>query len=323
MSAQPVRQFNVGPVPVLVFERKRDMGAAAARRAADIMGRAIQDRGKARVIVGTGNSQDEVIDELTRQPIDWQAVEVFHMDEYVGMAHTHTASFRRWLRTRLADVVNPAATHYIDGDAADIDAAIKRYSDLLTAETIDVCFCGFGENGHIAFNDPHVADFEDPATVKCVELDEKCRLQQVGEGHFPSLDEAPHLFHQPDGSVIARWIVDGEVHEKTFASGAPIRLPAFENLLGAEFVLAPHTPDPATLPMPERVFVLGDVEGEYDALCAMLRAGGVIDDDGHWSYGRGHLVSVGDMVDRGKHVTEVLWLMYRLEREAEARLPSV
>lgn len=132
------------------------------------------------------------------------------------------------------------------------------------------------------------------------------------------LDEAPHLFHQPDGSVIARWIVDGNVHEETFARGAPIRLSAFKDLLGAEFVLAPHAPDPATLPMPERVFVLGDVEGEYDALRAMLRAGGVIDDDGRWIYGRGHLVSVGDMVDRGDQVTEVLWLMYRLAREAGA-----
>ncbi|MHC4909079.1 MAG: metallophosphoesterase [Planctomycetota bacterium] len=132
------------------------------------------------------------------------------------------------------------------------------------------------------------------------------------------LDEAPHLFHQADGSVLARWIVDGAVHEQAFEAGAAIRLPAYADLLGDELVTAPHAPDPAVLPMPERVFVLSDVEGEYEALVAMLRAGGVIDPAGRWCYGEGHLVSVGDMVDRGEQVTEVLWLMYRLEREAEA-----
>ncbi|MAE63320.1 MAG: glucosamine-6-phosphate deaminase [Phycisphaeraceae bacterium] len=187
----PVRSFGAGTAQVHVFADKRDMGAAAARDATAIIGRAIEQRGVARLIVGTGNSQDEVIDELTRQPVDWKSVVLFHMDEYVGMPMTHPASFRLWLKTRLADVVGPRDAHYLAGDAADQAAECRRYADLLGEAPIDLCFIGFGENGHIAFNDPHVADFNDLETVKIVEMDEKCRAQQVGEGHFPDLASMP------------------------------------------------------------------------------------------------------------------------------------
>ena len=191
MPNPSLRSFTVRDVPVHVFDDKRDMGAAAASESAAYIGEGIVQRGVARIIVGTGNSQNEVIDELKRLPVDWASVEVFHMDEYVGMADTHPASFRRWLRTRVADVVHPKMTYYLAGDAADIDAEAQRYSELLTQAPIDVCFVGFGENGHIAFNDPHVADFGDPHVVKCVDIDERCRMQQVGEGHFCDLDTVP------------------------------------------------------------------------------------------------------------------------------------
>jgi glucosamine-6-phosphate deaminase len=136
--------------------------------------------------------QDRLIHWLTRQAvIDWKAVEVVHMDEYVGMPMTHSASFRRWLKTHLADVVPAGMFHYLAGDAEDLDAEIERYASKLAMAPIDLCFIGFGENGHIAFNDPHEADFDDPRPIKRVKLDEKCRLQQVGEGHFPNLDAAP------------------------------------------------------------------------------------------------------------------------------------
>ncbi len=175
----------------MIFEKKRDMGAAAAREAAQRIEHGIDRRGRARIIIGTGNSQDEVIDELTRCPIDFSAVEAFHMDEYVGMSDSHPASFHRWLRMRFADVVHPMQTHYMNGDADDLDQECLRYGKLLNSAPIDVCFIGFGENGHIAFNDPHVAEFNDRKKVKRVAMDERCRQQQVGEGHFPSLEAAP------------------------------------------------------------------------------------------------------------------------------------
>ena len=116
---------------------------------------------------------------------------MFHLDEYVGMTDSHPASFRRWNKSRLVDKVNPRTAHYLAGDAADLEIEMKRYGDLITAAPIDVAFVGFGENGHIAFNDPHVADFKDPQIVKRVLLDETCRRQQVGEGHFQHIDSTP------------------------------------------------------------------------------------------------------------------------------------
>lgn len=175
-----------------VYDTKKEMGGAAAERAAQIIRDAVAKRGRARVIVATGNSQLDFIEALTsRTDVPWSSVDIFHMDEYVGMNDQHPASFRRWIRERVVDRVRPGSAHYMAGDAEDIDAECMRYTALLQAAPIDVAFVGIGENGHIAFNDPHVADFQDPATVKRVELDETCRRQQVGEGHFPDLNAVP------------------------------------------------------------------------------------------------------------------------------------
>lgn len=142
-------------------------------------------------MVATGNSQIAFMDALTRQSIDWNRVDVFHMDEYLGISDDHSASFRLWIKTRLEDKVHPRHMHYIQGDSPDPDAEILRYSALLEAAPIDVAFVGFGENGHVAFNDPPTADFNDPLTVKRVQLDEACRQQQAGEGHFKDLASVP------------------------------------------------------------------------------------------------------------------------------------
>jgi glucosamine-6-phosphate deaminase len=129
---------------------------------------------------------------LARMPdIDWSNVEVFHMDEYVGLPSTHPASFRRWLKTYLTNLVNSRCVYYLDGDAPNVGQECQRYSDLIHSSSLDICFLGFGENGHIGFNDPHVADFSDPLAVKLVDLDEACRRQQVGEGHFSNLESVP------------------------------------------------------------------------------------------------------------------------------------
>lgn len=165
---------------------------AAAADAAIALRLCLARRGEARIMVGTGNSQLEMIRALTRQPdIDWQKVDAFHLDEYVGIAADHPASFRRWIRHNFEQAVRPRSVSYIEGDAADLAAMLEDYSRRLLASPIDLAFVGIGENGHIAFNDPHVADFNDPAIVKRVELDAACRRQQVGEGHFPDLDHVP------------------------------------------------------------------------------------------------------------------------------------
>ena len=192
MPKPPLRSFQVDKARVYVYQSKRDTSEAAARDAAAILRDSLAQRASARIIVGTGNSQDDMVRALVHEPdIDWSRVEVFHMDEYVGMSEQHPASFRRWLREHVVDVVHPGKRHFLCGDAPDLSEECERYAALLHSAPIDICFIGFGENGHIAFNDPGVADFHDPLAVKRVTLDERCRMQQVGEGHFPSLDAVP------------------------------------------------------------------------------------------------------------------------------------
>lgn len=184
--------FQAGLLSVAVFPSVAEMAAAAAQRAALVIQEAIRTQGSARIIVATGNSQIEMISRLVRLPgIDWSRVDAFHMDEYVGLSREHPASFRRWIKTRFADVAQPRSVEYLEGDAADLDAEMQRYTKLLQEAPIDLCLAGIGENGHIAFNDPPVADFQDPRVVKVVTLDEACRRQQVGEGHFSGMDTVP------------------------------------------------------------------------------------------------------------------------------------
>jgi glucosamine-6-phosphate deaminase len=184
--------FTVDRAIIHVFESKASLGSAAAARAANMLRSALSARGRSRLVLGTGNSQEELIASLAATTdLDWSRIELFHLDEYVGISADHPASFRRWLRSRVVDAVHPGIVHYINGDAPDPEAEARRYADLLGAAPIDLCLIGFGENGHIAFNDPHAADFADPLAVKRVILDEACRRQQVGEGHFPDVGSVP------------------------------------------------------------------------------------------------------------------------------------
>jgi glucosamine-6-phosphate deaminase len=184
--------YTVKQASVRVFSSKAKMGKAAATEAAQIVRDALARQGHARIIVATGNSQLDFIRALTtEEQIDWSLMEVFHMDEYVGMSDSHPASFARWVKTRVTDIVHPGKVHYLRGNAPDIEEELRRYGGMLTSASIDLCALGVGENGHIAFNDPHVADFHDALVVKRVMLDSKCRFQQVGEGHFPNLEVVP------------------------------------------------------------------------------------------------------------------------------------
>ncbi len=189
-----MHSFTCDHASVHVYKSKLDTSRAAAAHAGAVLRKCTSSRGRASIIVGTGLSQLEMIDALVREPnLDWHRIEVFHMDEHVGLPETHPASFRRWLKVHLADVVHPGRVHYLNGDAADSEQECKRYGELLRSAPIDICFLGFGENGHIGFNDPHVAKFDDPFTVKRVELDVRSRMQQVGEGNFPHLELVPLL----------------------------------------------------------------------------------------------------------------------------------
>jgi glucosamine-6-phosphate deaminase len=174
-----------------ILETKADMARAAGERAAESLREALARKGGANVIAATGASQFEFLDVLTQAPgIDWSKIVLFHLDEYVGLPETHPASFRRYLKERIASRVHPAAFHYIEGDARDPRGEATRVGEILTRHPIDVAFVGIGENGHLAFNDPP-ADFETEDPYLVVTLDEACRRQQLGEGWFPSLEDVP------------------------------------------------------------------------------------------------------------------------------------
>lgn len=188
-EAKPIREFTVDALPVKVFPDRPTLAQYAANNVHAHLRHAIASQGSAAAILATGNSQIEFLQKLVAMPgIDWKKVTLFHMDEYLGIRADHKASFRRYLRERVESLVNPRAFHYIQGDAPLPLDEIERYDNLLNAQPIDLCCMGVGENGHIAFNDPPVADFRDKHLLKLVQLDDACKMQQVKEGHFPSLE---------------------------------------------------------------------------------------------------------------------------------------
>jgi glucosamine-6-phosphate deaminase len=174
---------------VSVFPDRLTLARAAAREAASRIRAAVAAQGHARIVAATGTSQMAFLDHLTREDVDWSNVEVFHLDEYVGLPEDHPASFRKYLRERLIQPAGIARFHPIDGsgDAAGVCEALGRE---LAARPIDVALVGIGENGHLAFNDPP-ADFETDRSYIVVRLDDACRRQQVGEGWFRGVDEVP------------------------------------------------------------------------------------------------------------------------------------
>jgi glucosamine-6-phosphate deaminase len=176
---------------VRIYDSSAEMAVAAADHAERLINEAIAAKGRARIVVATGNAQIEFIDALVQKDVDWRVGEVFHLDEYIGLPKTHPSSFRYWIKHRVEDRVHPARMNYIEGDAVDIDGEMKRYEKLIGEAPLDLGFVGFGENGHIAFNDPPNADFDDPLLLKRVEIDDACRRQQAGEGHFKDIDSVP------------------------------------------------------------------------------------------------------------------------------------
>jgi glucosamine-6-phosphate deaminase len=151
---------------------------------------AIAQRGRARIVAATGTSQLDFLDALTKaKAIDWQQVEMFHLDEYVGLPITHPASFRKYLLEKFIRKAGLTQYHLLDGDG-DVPEVIRRVGESLKSAPVDIAFAGIGENGHLAFNDPP-ADFETNQPYLVVQLDEACRRQQVGEGWFADISEVP------------------------------------------------------------------------------------------------------------------------------------
>ena len=175
---------------ITIFKDKASLAAAAAAQAATIIREAIAQKGAARIIAATGASQFEFLDALTAMPdIDWKKVEMFHLDEYIGLPLSHPASFRGYLLKRLINKVGITRYHLLDGER-DPASVVREVGAQLASAPIDVAFVGIGENGHLAFNDPPADfDIEDPYLV--VKLDEACRRQQMGEGWFATLADVP------------------------------------------------------------------------------------------------------------------------------------
>jgi glucosamine-6-phosphate deaminase len=175
---------------IRIFADSKSLGAAAAAQAAAILQTAIAERGTARIIAATGASQFAFLEALTATPgIDWSRVEMFHLDEYIGLPVTHPASFRRYLHERLISKTGLIRYHLLDGER-DPQAVCEAVGKELNAAPVNVAFVGIGENGHLAFNDPP-ADFETDEPYLIVTLDAACRRQQVGEGWFADLPEVP------------------------------------------------------------------------------------------------------------------------------------
>ena len=173
-----------------IFHDRRSLGKAAANQAAAAIRAAILDHGSARIVAATAASQKEFLEELTSAPtIDWRLVEVFHLDEYIGLNITHPGSFRKMLVEQLVEKTGVVNYHLLDGDG-DVASVVHSTSQAIALAPIDIGFLGIGENGHLAFNDPP-ADFETEEPYLVVTLDEACRRQQVGEAWFSDISDVP------------------------------------------------------------------------------------------------------------------------------------
>ncbi|SHJ96336.1 glucosamine-6-phosphate deaminase [Pseudozobellia thermophila] len=185
------KELIIENIPVGIYNNPKEMGKAAADFVERTLKEAIAQKGGANLILATGSSQFTFLESLKERDIDWKKITVFHLDEYKGISNQHPASFRKYLKERILDEVAPKKTYYLNGDAEDLEQEMLYYTNELKKHPIDLACIGIGENGHIAFNDPPVADFNDPKWVKLVTLDEACKKQQTGEGWFPTLDDVP------------------------------------------------------------------------------------------------------------------------------------
>jgi glucosamine-6-phosphate deaminase len=188
-----IREFKQDKLLVKAYENRTIMGSFAARQAIETIQALLQIKQEVNMIFAAAPSQNEFLQALILSPVNWSRINAFHMDEYIGLSDEAPQGFGNFLRKALFSKVPVPfrSVHYIQGNHPDTEAECKRYSDLLKQYPVDITCMGIGENGHLAFNDPPVADFNDPVLVKKVELEEACRQQQVNDGCFKQLVDVP------------------------------------------------------------------------------------------------------------------------------------
>ena len=212
----------------------KELGEEAAKFSAEKINETIRKNGEARLVVSTGNSQFETLQALIAQDIPWHKVEVFHLDEYIGLPVTHKASFRKYLFERFINLVNVKEFHGVDTEG-DINKKIKELTELIRLRPIDVGIIGIGVNGHIAFNDPP-ADFDTHEAYITVNLDDQCKMQQVNEGWFDSIEDVPN-----QAVSMSVWQI---MQCKTIVSGVPHKVKAdavYKTLTHKQTNLVPAT----------------------------------------------------------------------------------
>ena len=189
---EPVRELRVGEATARVYIDRRSMGEAAAKAVKEKVVEIVARKDGVSMVFASAPSQEEFLVALAKMDgIEWPKVVAFHLDEYIDLPGDAPQAFGRFLRDRLFSKVKIGKVHYLDGKALDLEKEAERYAGLLKEHSLDIACIGIGENGHIAFNDPHVADFNDPLMVKVVELEEVSRQQQVNDGCFANIDDVP------------------------------------------------------------------------------------------------------------------------------------
>lgn len=188
-----LRQGKKDLLKWIVYENREKMGAAAAEAVGNHIKKLLAEKATVNIILASAPSQNDLFSSLKRIPgIDWSRVNAFHMDEYIGLGADSPQSFSYYLKKHFFDVIKPREFFCLNG-LADPEEEAKRYSQLLAEYPADICCLGIGENGHLAFNDPHVADFNDPVAVKTVSIDDTSRMQQVHDGAFARVEDVPRL----------------------------------------------------------------------------------------------------------------------------------
>lgn len=187
-----IKEFQADNLKVRVFVTRQEMGTEAARDMSIVLKDIIEKKGEANIIFASAPSQNEFFNSLVQiEGIEWEKVNAFHLDEYVGLAEDAPQGFGNFLRDKIINKVAFKSISFLNGNAENLKDELKRYTDLLKKNPADIVCIGIGENGHIAFNDPPVAFFDDPQIVKIVELEDRCKNQQVNDGCFSKIEEVP------------------------------------------------------------------------------------------------------------------------------------
>jgi glucosamine-6-phosphate deaminase len=239
-----MHETQIDQLPIAIYATNEELGRAAAAEAADVIRSAIAARGEANIILATGNSQLTFLAALrAMKDVDWSKVNVFHMDEYIGIDPSHPASFPNFLRQHFLNHVRVNKFFPVLVQLGGVEECCAEYSRWLHWHPADLCALGYGENGHLAFNDPPFADFGDPVWIKVVRLAQASRQQQVGEGHFASLADVPtHALTLTVPALLAAKRVLAIVPEarKAEAVHRALRGPIAEDCPGSILRRAPH-----------------------------------------------------------------------------------